>query len=286
MPLSHTVDGFQLAYDETPGTRPVVLLHGWPGDRSDFREVVPRLPSGVRAIVPDLRGFGASDKHAEPASTAYSAPAQARSVLGLMDELAIDSAVLAGYDIGSRVAQTIAQTSPQRVQAVVLSPPLPGVGQRVLTPEAHREYWYQAFHQLDLVELLIDGDATAVRAYLRHFWTHWSGESFTLPDADLEHLVEVYSPPGAFIASIAWYRAGSGTVARSMAEVAPTPGDRIHTPTTVLWPDSDPLFPLSWSDRVDAFFTDITVRRLRHTGHYTPLEAPAAFADTVVAAVG
>jgi pimeloyl-ACP methyl ester carboxylesterase len=285
VPRSRAVDGFELAYDETPGERPVVLLHGWPGDRSDYREVVPRLPAGVRAIVPDLRGFGASDKHARPPAEAYSPTAQATSVLGLLDDLGVDAAVFAGYDVGSRIAQTVASTTPERVKALVVAPPLPGIGRRILSAEAQREFWYQAFHQLDLIEQLIDGDADAVRAYLAHFWSHWSGAGFTLSDADLDHLVAAYSPPGAFTASIAWYRAGSGSVARSVGEVAPPPAGRIRTPTSVLWPDSDPLFPPSWSDRVDAFFTDITVRRLSDTGHYVPLEAPAEFAAAIADAV-
>ena len=285
MPRSRAVDGFELVYDETPGERPVVLLHGWPGDRSDYREIVPRLPADVRAIVPDLRGFGASDKHARPPAEAYSPVAQARSVLGLLDELGIDGAVFAGYDIGSRIAQTVAGTEPDRVRALVVAPPLPGIGQRILTAEAQREFWYQAFHQLDLVEQLIDGDADAVRAYLAHFWAHWSGARFELSAADLDHLVAAYSPPGAFIASIAWYRAGSGSVARSIAEVAPPPSRRIRTPTSVLWPDSDPLFPPAWSDRIEAFFTDVTVRRLADTGHYVPLEAPDEFAAAIAEAV-
>jgi pimeloyl-ACP methyl ester carboxylesterase len=283
MPRSRRVDGFELAYDDSSGERPVLLLHGWPGDRTDFRRVLPLLPVDARVVVPDLRGFGRSDKYAEPPSNAYSPAAQARSVLGLMDELGIQSAVLAGYDIGSRIAQTVARSAPDRVRSLVVSPPLPGIGQRILAAEAQREFWYQAFHQLGLMEQLLDGDADAIRHYLMHFWSHWSGESFELADADLDHLVEMYSPPGAFIASIGWYRGGSGSVAAALSDVAPTPRDRIHVAATVLWPDSDPLFPISWSDRLEAFFTDVTVQRLRSTGHFTPLEAPDAFAAAIAA---
>ena len=60
----------------------------------------------------------------------------------------------------------------------MLAPPLPGIGQRILTPDAMREFWYQPFHRLDLAERLIDGDPGAVRAYLRHFWEHWSGPAY------------------------------------------------------------------------------------------------------------
>lgn len=124
-----------------------------------------------------------------------------------------------------------------------MSPPLPGAGDRVLAPDAQREYWYQAFHQLSLVEEILDGRRDAVRAYLRHFWSHWSGPSLVPSDADLDRLADLYGEPGAFTASIVWYRAGSGTVARSLAEVPPAPDERIAVPTTVFWPEHDPLFP-------------------------------------------
>ena len=136
---------------------------------------------------------------------------------GLLAELGLPAAVLAGYDIGSRVAQTIARTSPELVRAIVVSPPLPGAGDRVLSADAQREFWYQFFNQLDLADELMDGDRSAVRAYLRHFWSHWSGPALRQTDAELDRLADVYGAPGAFTASIGWYRAGSGMVARSLA---------------------------------------------------------------------
>jgi pimeloyl-ACP methyl ester carboxylesterase len=163
---SAPVEGFRLAYDREGAGPPVVLLHGWPGDRHDYREVTPLLSASAEVVVPDLRGFGESDKHPEDPACAYSAEAQARSVAGLIAELGFGAAVIAGYDIGSRVAQTIARTSPELVRAIALAPPLPGAGDRVLTADAQREFWYQAFHQLEIADELIDGDRSAVRAYL------------------------------------------------------------------------------------------------------------------------
>jgi pimeloyl-ACP methyl ester carboxylesterase len=146
---------------------------------------------------------------------------------------------------------------PQRVRALVLAPPLPGAGDRVLTPEAQREFWYQAFHQLELAEQLLDGNPDAIRAYVRH------------------------AQPGAFIASIGWYRAGSGTVATSLAECTPAPAERITQPTQVLWPEHDPHFPRDWGDRLDAYFSRVTVTAVPDTGHFSPLEAPEAFATAI-----
>jgi pimeloyl-ACP methyl ester carboxylesterase len=282
MPISSSVEGFRLAYDDHSGPGdPVVLLHGWPGDRNDHRELVARLSGRCRLVVPDLRGFGDSEAPAGAAPADFAAEAQARSVLALVEELALGPAVLAGYDIGSRIAQAAARARPDLVRALVLSPPLPGAGERVLTPDAYGEFWYQAFHRLDLAEQLLDGSRNAVRAYLAHFWSHWSGPTFEPDPAELDRLAAAYARPGAFVASINWYRAGSGAIARSLAEQVPAPEDRLAVPTTVLWPEHDPLFPREWSDRVGQFFSDVEVRKLDGAGHFAPLEAPDAFAAAI-----
>jgi pimeloyl-ACP methyl ester carboxylesterase len=283
--VSAVTDGFRLAYDRTGHGPPVLLLHGWPGDRGDYRKVVPRL-AGLDVVVPDLRGFGESDKHLLDPAAAYSAAAQARSVVALVEELGLRDVVVAGYDIGSRIGQTVAAERPDLLRGLVLAPPLPGIGARILGADAQREFWYQSFHQLALAEELVDGKPGAVRAYLAYFWSHWSGPSFALADADLDRLAERYARPGAFTAAISWYRAGAGSVARSLAEQPPGPAGRVHVPATVLWPQYDPLFPVAWSDRLEEFFDEVRLRLLPAAGHFTPLEAADVFAEEILAAAG
>lgn len=281
MTYSSPVDGFRLAYDRVGSGSPVVLLHGWPGDRTDYRVLAPLLVDSAEVVVPDLRGFGHSDKHVADPEDAYSGAAQARSVAGLIEELSLGPSVIAGYDVGSFVAQTVAKMRPDLVRALVISPPLPGAGKRVLTADATREFWYPAFHQLELAEQLIDGKPEAVRAYLRHFWSHWSGPNYVVDETHLDHLVSVYSPPGAFVASIAWYRTTSSPVPAYITETTPKAEERISAPTTVLWQEFDPIFPTQWSDRLNEFFIDVTLERLAGAGHYTPLEAPGQFASAI-----
>ncbi len=284
--MSSAFGGFRLAYArEGGGARSAVLLHGWPGDHTDYRDVVPLLADRADVVIPDLRGFGSSDKYPVDPADGYSAVAQARAVAALIDELGLTRPVVAGYDIGSRIAQALARHHPDLVAALVISPPLPGIGQRVLAPGPQREFWYQAFHQLSLAHDLIDGHAEAVRSYLRHFWDHWSGPDFRLDEAALDHLVDAYAAPGAFSASIAWYRGGAGAIAVSLAEKPPRPQDRIAIPTAVLWPQYDPLFPREWSDRIGEFFADATVHEVDGVGHFTPLECADEFAALIRAAL-
>jgi len=283
MLLARAVDGFRLAYDRGGTGPPVVLLHGWPGARSDQRQVARLLEDQADVAVPDLRGFGASESPEldQMPLEAFAADGQAKSVLGLISELGLNRPVLVGYDVGSRVAQAVARARPDVVRALILSPPLPGVGERVLSAGAQREFWYQSFHRLPLAEQLVDGNRTAVRAYLEHFWSHWSGPAWDPPAEMLDELASVYARPGAFTASISWYRAGAGTIAVTPTERPPAPDQRIATPTVVLWPEHDPMFPPAWSDRIDQFFAHAELRRLPDVGHFVPVEAPQAVAAAV-----
>jgi pimeloyl-ACP methyl ester carboxylesterase len=261
-------------------------MHGWPGDRYDFRSLTPLLATHATIVTPDLRGFGESDRHLSAGPDAYSASAQAKSVLGVIDELGLGSPVLAGYDVGSRVAQAIAKEHPDKVKALVISPPLPGVGQWIFDVASQSEFWYQPFHQSPLIEALLDGRRDAVHAYLEYFWQHWSGRHYKPESDQLERLAALYARPGAFVSSISYYRAGAGTVAQSVAEQTPTPQQRIPVRTVVIWPGGDALFPVQWSDRIEEFFSDVTVRHAEEAGHFTPLEAPDLFAAAILDAVG
>ena len=145
MLMSSPCDGFRLAYERRRAAgQSVILLHGWPGDHTDFRYVLGLLDEHCDVVVPDLRGFGRSDKHLVDPSDGYGTAAQARSIVALIDELGLRRPVIAGYDVGSRVAQTLARDHPELVKRLVLSPPLPGVGNRVLGQTAQKEFWYQS----------------------------------------------------------------------------------------------------------------------------------------------
>jgi pimeloyl-ACP methyl ester carboxylesterase len=274
---SAPVDDFRLRYVRRGSGPSVVLLHGWPGCWWDQHRVLERLEGEFEVIVPDLRGFGGSDRHDVDPRTFYSADAQASSILGLLDELGIERVVLHGYDVGSRVAQTIARRAPERVGGLVVSPPFPSFGHRPTSREAQGEFWYQHFHRLPLSHELIDGDLDAVRAYLGHFWRHWAGGRDILRPDQLDDLARVYARPGAFASSIAWYRAGAGAASQPAVPEHPP----LRLPVIALASTRDPLFSVLWTDRLDLDFEDVDLRVLEDVGHFVPLEAPDAVAGAV-----
>lgn len=152
-PLKNVTAGIlNVAYAEAgpAGGPPVILLHGWPYDIHSFADVMPMLASaGYRVLVPYLRGYGATQFLSKETFRNGQPSALAVDVIGFMDALRIEKAVLAGFDWGARSADIVAALWPERVRALVaVSGYLIGsqeIGRMPLPPKAELEWWYQFY---------------------------------------------------------------------------------------------------------------------------------------------
>jgi pimeloyl-ACP methyl ester carboxylesterase len=126
MPITGSVqvDGHRLVYDEYgAGDRVVVLLHGLLMRRSMHEPLATALAlRGYRVICLDLLGHGDSDRPAD--KRRYSMELYGRHVVGLLDALGIDSAVVGGTSLGANTALEIAVQAPGRVRGLVLDMPV------------------------------------------------------------------------------------------------------------------------------------------------------------------
>jgi len=111
------VGDIQLAYTDTGLGQPVVLLHGYPFNRSLWTEQVSALTNRYRVITPDLRGLGESDS--QPGAATMNRMAQ--DVGELLDQLEIPRAVVGGLSMGGYVALAFYKQFPARVRALVLA---------------------------------------------------------------------------------------------------------------------------------------------------------------------
>ena len=111
------VDDIQLAYTDTGLGHPVVLLHGYPFNRSLWTEQVSGLSNRYRVITPDLRGLGESDSR--PGAATMNRMAQ--DVAELLDQLEISRALVGGLSMGGYVALAFYKQFPSRVRALVLA---------------------------------------------------------------------------------------------------------------------------------------------------------------------
>lgn len=106
-------------YVEGPASGPlVVLVHGLGGRSEDWRELAPYLAKvGYRVYMPDLPGYGRSDK---PADFSYSVPDEADVVVSLMDALGLKRVDLGGWSMGGWIAQRVASGHAERVRRLML----------------------------------------------------------------------------------------------------------------------------------------------------------------------
>lgn len=110
-------DGLRMAYLDEGAGRPVVLLHGEPTWSFLYRHVLPELP-GHRVIVPDLIGFGRSDKPADVADHSYARQVAWTRAL-LLDHLGLTEITFVGQDWGGLIGLRLAAEHPERTHAIV-----------------------------------------------------------------------------------------------------------------------------------------------------------------------
>jgi pimeloyl-ACP methyl ester carboxylesterase len=142
----------------------VILLHGFPECWYSWRHQLGALAkAGFRAMAPDLRGYGRSDRPEELEK--YTILHDIGDVVGLLDALGAKQAVIAGHDIGATIAWQAALLRPDRFPAVIaLSPPFRprGFGGAVppttLMPRNENAVFYQLFFQTPEAEAAFGRD--------------------------------------------------------------------------------------------------------------------------------
>ena len=119
---SHSVEvaGHRIHYDaEGPKDGSVVVLvHGLGGRAEDWLNLAPYLvKAGYRVYMPDLLGYGRSDK---PAAFSYSMRDEAAVVVGFLDALGLKQVDLGGWSMGGWIVQLVAGEHPERVKRLIL----------------------------------------------------------------------------------------------------------------------------------------------------------------------
>ena len=111
------VRGLEMAYVDAGEGQAVLLLHGYPFDKSMWRDQFDALSAaGFRAIAPDQRGLGETESPGEVATM----DDMAHDAAALLSELRVEQAVVCGLSMGGYVAFEFAHLFPERVRGLVL----------------------------------------------------------------------------------------------------------------------------------------------------------------------
>lgn len=116
--MQHAINGVQLHWREAGAGDPAIFIHGFPFHSGLWNSQLAAVPPGWRFIAPDLRGFGESEiGSASPLTMDLFAD----DIVGLLDHLEIEQAVICGLSMGGYVALSLADRYPERVRALVLA---------------------------------------------------------------------------------------------------------------------------------------------------------------------
>jgi len=172
---SASVNGISIAYTDSGGDGPaVVLSHGYLMDSSMFEPQVAALAPEYRVITWDARGFGGT-RATEP----FSYWDCASDVIGLLDHLGIDRAVLGGMSQGGFVSLRAALLAPERVRALILIDSQAGLEEPATAPayEQMEQIWLDQGPEpvRDVVAAIILGPPAGTVDYAPWFakWQAW-----------------------------------------------------------------------------------------------------------------
>jgi haloacetate dehalogenase len=276
------VDGIQINVRFDPRSDqsrpPLLLLHGFPQTHAIWHRVAARLRRRFTLVMPDLRGYGDSDKPRGPADhSAYSKRTMAQDVVDLMRALGFERFFVCGHDRGGRVAHRLALDHPRTARALALldiSPTL-SMYERTSMEFAQRYYhWFFLTQPEPLPETLI-GAAPAF--YLQTKLGGWGshGTELFAPEALAEY--ERCFDAAAIHAMCEDYRAAATL---DLAHDRADTDRKIECPVHALWGERGVVHRLftpvaDWQAKA----TRPVTGRALPAGHYLPEEVPELLAD-------
>ena len=247
------IDGINLAFDDNGSGRPVILLHGYPFNRTLWDDQVSALKDHFRVITPDLRGFGESDTSEEPTTIAR----MAQDVARLMDALDIQRSTIGGLSMGGYVVLSFYKQFAERVDALVLADtrPQPDTEEGKQLRLKQRE------------QILRDGMAETAHAMLPKLLT--PENISTRPDLvkRIHDMIMGTKPAGAAAALMAMASREDQT------ELLP----KIAVPTLIVVGREDPLTPVGDSQLMHERIADSRLVVLEDAAHVSNFEQAKSF---------
>ena len=243
-----------MAYDNAGSGPAVLLLHGFPFDRSMWREQIDFLSfHGFRAIAPDLRGLGETRTTGQVSTM----DDMARDVVALMGVLKIDQAVICGLSMGGYVAFEFAQLFPERVLGLVLA------GTRAPADNGQEK---QAREQ-QAQKILTEGMNGIAEATLPKLLAPRTLSEKSEVVARVREMILRSDPCGAAAAQ------------RGMAERRDYTSDlpNMSLPTLIVVGREDPIRPVTDAEFMHRLIRNSSLEIIEDAAHMTNLEQPGTF---------
>jgi pimeloyl-ACP methyl ester carboxylesterase len=229
-------DGVRYHYLSVGEGEPLLLLHGFPENHRSFSlNWGPLADAGYRVIVPDLKGYGQSDKPLPGAPHGdYRMSRVSLEIGALIEALGYERAHVAGHDWGGIILSAMIHRCPERIKkAVLLNAPF-----RRFVPWKPTHVYY--FNLPWLVERRFARDPHDL---INGLFQTWSVLPERFSEADISSYIAAFQSDDSFRCAMGYYRGLPRDVAflaRAFASPLPAPGP---PPTLIVWGAGDPILP-------------------------------------------
>jgi len=232
---------------------PVVLVHGFGGDKDNWTLYAPFLTPHHRVICPDLPGFGESDRSVD---RDYRVQAQAHRLCEFLDALGIDRCHLAGNSMGGFIALQFALDFPERLASLTLLDNAGVAGTGI--SELQRSI-QQGSNLLEL-KAMADVDRLLAFVYRKPPFMPRQFKRVMLDDALANAQV---------LEKVFWTLAKEGIAGALNARLG-----EVQAPTLIVWGRHDQLIDVSVVDELRGGIANSVAVVFEHVGHVPMLEAP------------
>jgi 3-oxoadipate enol-lactonase len=254
--MKTTIRGIEIGYDEAGSGTPVVLLHGFPFNRSMWSEQIEALTVRHRVLAPDLRGHGETT-----ATEATTMEDMARDVSALMEQRNISRAAVCGLSMGGYVALALMRMFPLRARALVLADTRAGED----TEEA------RANREVQAQKVLQEGMAAIVDTMLPKLLTRQTLTKNPSLVSRVREMILKTNPVGAAAALRAMAQRRNQTSFLS----------RIVAPALIIVGREDAITPVAEAELIHREIGGSRLEVIEDAGHLSNLEQPERFNEAL-----
>jgi len=263
---------------------PVILIHGFPESHRTWREIATRLADRFRLVMPDLRGFGDSDRPRDVRD--YATDTLIADIFALADALGIDRFALVGHDWGGAIAWAAALRGNPRIERLaIVNSPHPLIFQKSLIEDESQRAASQYMRAFRNPGMEAGIEAMGFDTFFEKSFSKHVDVARISPE-ERRIYIDQWSRPGALTAMLNWYRS-SQVVVPTVGENASMPAwiergvPKLRIPVRVIWGLEDKaLLPIQL-EGIGEVGDDVEVFPLTGVGHFAPWEAPDQVADAL-----
>jgi len=251
-----TVDNNRIRYLKAGASkRNLVLIHGLGASAERWDLVMPTFAKNFTVYVPDLIGFGFSDKPI----TDYTTEFFSKFLASFLSELGIKKAIIIGSSLGGQIAAEFASSNPQIVDKLILVSPAGVMKQSTPALDAY------------IMAAMYPDPDSAKNAFAMMAGSN-KDVSQTIVDGFIQRML-MPNAKYAFLSTILGLK--------NSPEITPKL-ELIEIPTLVIWGDMDPVIPIKYADYFVQKIRDCRFYQIANSGHTPYVEDPKEFIRIVL----